>query len=135
MEDPAVAARALAEELSLALKTLHRALVLSEAGDDPALQNPYTLLFSVIHDPRFAWTSGLSQLIVQLDEMQGTGEISALGDLLPFRDAVASLLGDGDDQDPRFRLRYLTALQKSPDVALATGRLRSAMKALPQRAS
>ncbi|MFC6488390.1 hypothetical protein [Nitratireductor sp. GCM10026969] len=129
--EPTNSASALGEDLSSALKALHRALILAEAGDDETLQNPYTLLFAVIGDPRFAWTNGLSQLIVRLDEMLTAGEIASPDDLLPFRNEAARLLGEEGGADNEFRLRYLIALKKAPDVALATGRLRQIMAELP----
>jgi len=135
LEDPNGIVPALAGELSLALKTFHRALIVAEAGDDPTLQIPYTLLFAVIGDPRFAWTSGLSQLIVRLDEMLADGEISSREDLLPFRGEVARLLGEEEGEDSEFRLRYLIALQNAPDVALATGGLRRVLAKLPDKAA
>lgn len=118
-------------ELSAALKDLHRALIRAEAGDDPNLQNPYTLLFAVIGDPRFAWMSGLSQLIVQLDEMLSDDAAASAGTLDPFRAATEALLGEGEGEQTEFRLRYLMSLQKDADVALATGALRKVVAALP----
>lgn len=131
MGTPDTSVPALAGELSAALKALHRALILAEAGDDEALQNPYTLLFAVIGDPRFAWTNGLSQLIVRLDEMLSAGELATADDLVPFREEAARMLGEGGEADNEFRLRHLIALKKAPDVALATGGLRQAIAKLP----
>lgn len=131
MTDPNNAIPGIAGELAAALKAFHRALILAQAGDDPALQNPYSLLFAVINDQRFTWLSGLSQLIVRLDEMLAEEEISSPDHLLPFRDAVARMLGEKEAGDSEFRLRHLMALQNSPDVALATGRLRRILAKLP----
>ena len=131
MADTSNSVPALAGDLSAALKTFHKALIEAEAGSDPSLQNPYTRLFAVIGDPRFAWTSPLAQLIVRLDELLAEGEISMPEHLAPFREEVARMLGEGDGEDTAFRLRYLIALQKSPDVALATGGLRRALAKLP----
>lgn len=124
--------RKAAAGLSSALKGLHRALIRAEAGDDPNLQNPYTLLFAVIGDPRFGWMSGLSQLIVQLDEMLEDEEAASAGSLAPFRSAAEALLGEGEKEQVEFRLRYLMALQKDADVALATGALRRTLAGLPK---
>jgi len=121
----------LADELSLRLRDFHRALILSEAGDDPSFRNPYTFLFAVIGDPRFAWTNKLAQLIVKLDEQVAEGEISSPEHLLPFSEAVSRMLGGAEGEDAEFRLRHLIALQKAPDVALATGALRKMLTRLP----
>jgi len=133
-EDPQKSAVAMANRLSLALRDLHRALIRAEAGDDPAYQNPYTFLFAVIGDPRFSWTSPLSQLIVQIDEAVAQGEITGTEQVFPLRAAAERLIGDARDGDPQFRLRHLMALQKEPDVALATGALRRALASLPKPA-
>ena len=122
--------KAKAAELSTALRDLHKALIHAEAGDDPAYANPYTLLFDVIGNPRFAWLESLSQLIVVLDEARADKEAFS-GDILA--DAARSagrLIGEGEDHDAQFRLRHLMAMQNAPDVAMATGRLRRTLATL-----
>ena len=119
-------AAARAKELSSALKELHRALIRSEIGDDPRLQNPYTMLFALIGDPRFAWMSGLSGLVARIDHAVAKGEIDEPGAFEAFRAESAALLeGEGDAASAQFRLRHIMALQNHPDVGLATGALRS----------
>lgn len=115
-----------ADDLARGLRDLHKALIHAEAGDDPAYENPYTLLFAVIGNPRFSWLESLSQLIVLIDEAR-TDKEGALTEAV-LRDAVASakrLIGEGDDHDAQFRLRHLMAVQNAPDVAIKTGKLRS----------
>ncbi len=121
----------LANELSLCLREFHRALIQAEAGQDPDLQNPYTFLFAVIGDPRFAWTSNLTQLIVKLDESIAEGEIATPEDLEPYRIEASRLIGGEKTSDPKFRLRHLMAIQQVPDVALATGALRKVLSKVP----
>ena len=121
----------LAAELSAALKDLHRALIRSEIGDDPALQNPYTMLFALIGDPRFAWMGPLSQLIVRIDQSLADGEVADGDALLALHRAASSLTNDGKGADTTFRMRHVMALQKEPEVGLATGRLRKALTRLP----
>ncbi|HWK14949.1 MAG TPA: hypothetical protein VNS02_11180 [Rhizobiaceae bacterium] len=133
-ENPPASAATMATRLSVALRDLHRALIRAEAGDDPAFQNPYTFLFAVLGDPRFSWTSPLSQLIVQIDEAVAQGELTDVEHIFPLRAAAEQLIGDAKDGDPEFRLRHLMALQKEPDVALATGALRRALAGLPKPA-
>lgn len=123
---------ALAAELSSALKELHRALIRSEIGDDPALQNPYTMLFALIGDPRFAWMGPLSQLIARIDQQVADGEIAGAEILVALHGEVAGLTGEGGDRSAAaFRMRHVMALQKEPQVGLATGRLRKALAKLP----
>ena len=123
---------ALGAALSAALIDLHRALIHAEAGDDPALRNPYTLLFSVLGDKRFAWTSGLAQTIVRLDEGLDEGEIETIDDLRPFRAQAARLLDEEEGEDPKTRVLFVHALRRAPDVAIATGKLRAVLRRFPQ---
>ena len=124
-----------AAELSSALKDFHRALIRAEVGDDPALQNPYTMLFALIGDPRFAWMAALSGLITRIDETladKATGPDAVLAMLPEWREEAVSFIGEGERAaDPQFRLRHLTALQNEPQVGLATGRLRRMLATLP----
>ena len=132
MSDPDTKPSVLAGELSNALKELHRALIRAEIGDDPALANPYTMLFALIGDPRFAWMGALSELIARIDQIVADGEADGPGVLENLRDEAAGLIGESRDETlAAFRLRHLTALQKEPDVGLATGRLRKTLVKLP----
>lgn len=122
--------QAKAAELSTALRDLHKALIHAEAGDDPAYANPYTLLFDVIGNPRFAWLESLSQLIVVLDEARADKETFSAEILADAARSAGRLIGEGEDHDAQFRLRHLMAVQNAPDVAIATGRLRRTLAAL-----
>ena len=123
---------ALAAALSTALKDLHRALIRAEIGDDPALQNPYTMLFALIGDPRFAWMGPLSQLIARIDQQLADDEIADGDGLLALHGEVHALTHEGKGEGAAtFRMRHVMALQKEPEVGLATGRLRKALTKLP----
>lgn len=127
-------AAARAAELSNALKGFHRALIRAEIGDDPKLRNPYTQLFALIGDPRFAWMSGLSDLITRIDHAIAEGEIGGPGALAALHDEAAAFLGEGGrEADAQFRLRHLMALQKEPEVGLATGVLRKTLAKLREK--
>jgi hypothetical protein len=118
-----------AAALSRALQELHRALIRAEIGDDPDLANPYTQLFALIGDPRFAWMGTISQLIARIDHNVAEGEISEPGIFAALRVEAAALIGEGEGpQDDRFRLQHLMAIQKEPEVGLATGRLRALLR-------
>lgn len=128
MAAPSDPRAARAADVSSALKELHRGLIRAEIGDDPSLDNPYTMLFALIGDPRFAWMKGLSELIARIDEETGEAEPMAAGRLAAIRDEAAAFLGEGPlAPDSGFRLRYLMAVQKDPAVGLAAGRLRKAL--------
>lgn len=120
-----------ARTLSDALKEFHRSLIRAEIGDDPVLNNPYTMLFALIDNPAYAWMGRLSRTIALIDEQISDGTIADDGVLQGHIRRAAALIGEGEDEvDPAFRLRHLTALQKEPEVGLATGRLRVALRKL-----
>ena len=122
---------AAAGELSAALKAFHRALIRAEMGDDPDLQGPYTQLFALIGDPRFAWMAGLSDLIARINHAVAEGEIEGRASVAGFRDEAAAFIGEGEDEAlAQFRLRHLMALQTEPEVGLATGSLRRTLAKL-----
>ncbi|MEO3386084.1 hypothetical protein [Mesorhizobium sp. CAU 1741] len=122
-----------ARELSGALKGFHRALILAEAGDDPVLRNsPYSMLFALIADPRFAWMGTLSQLIAEIDQLQSDGEADDAERIRHLTDRSTNLIGEGTGADAAgFRLRHVMALQKEPEVGLATGLLRRVLAERP----
>lgn len=125
--------RGLAVSLSDALKELHRGLIRAEIGDDPVLNNPYTMLFALIDNPALAWMRGLSSLISRIDEQVADGSIAEPGALASLGGEAAALMGEGEGEaDPAFRLRHLTAIQNEPEVGLATGRLRATLAKLPR---
>ena len=120
-----------AKALSDALKDFHRALIRAEIGDDPVLNNPYTMLFALIDNPAYAWMGRLSRTIALIDEQISDGTIADDGVLQGHIRQAAALIGEGEGEaDPAFRLRHLAALQKEPEVGLATGRLRVALRKL-----
>lgn len=120
-----------ATDLSSALKDVHRALIRSETGDDPALQNsPYTVLFALIGDPRFEWMGVLSQLITRLDELIVHPEESEAGAFAGIVRDAESLIGEGGGAS-QFRMHHVMALQKDPGVGLATGKLRKILASQP----
>ena len=120
-----------ARTLSDALKEFHRSLIRAEIGDDPVLNNPYTMLFALIDNPAYAWMGRLSRTIALIDEQISDGTIADDGVLQVHIRQAAALIGEGENEvDPAFRLRHLTALQKEPEVGLATGRLRVALRKL-----
>ncbi|MGE0723203.1 MAG: hypothetical protein AB7O45_02450 [Alphaproteobacteria bacterium] len=117
--------------LSLALRDLHRALIMAEAADDGMLAHPFDLFEAVMRDPRFAWLRPLSTLIVELDEIGDSGGFAGPADLVPCRRMVEELVGPSAATDTAFRAAYLRCLQASPDLVLAHGALRERLAAIP----
>ncbi len=123
---------AFARDLSNALKDLHRGLIHSELGDDPALQNsPYSMLFALIGDPRFSWMGALSRLVTRIDEMMSDAENHDMAALATMADEAASLIGEGAGDASTFRMHHVMALQKDASVGLATGRVRKVLADRP----
>ena len=122
-----------ARALSAALQGYHRALIRAEIGSDPTLDNnPYTMLFALIDHPSYAWMGALSRLITRIDQHVADGEAARPG-LVPslYAEAAALLAGTGSPESEEFRMRHQMALQKEPEVGLATGRLRRVLAAGP----
>lgn len=117
--------------ISDALKALHRALILSETGDDPNLEGPYSKLFALANDPRFAWMGVLSRLIVEIDETLDADEPQEAGTAEALIRRAGALISEqaAEPQIDEFRLKRMMALQREPQVGLATGRLRAALAA------
>ncbi|RST81668.1 hypothetical protein EJC49_23890 [Aquibium carbonis] len=117
-----------ASELSLALQAFHRALLHAEIGGDPAYDSPYTKLFALIGEPRFAWMKGVPELIARIDQHRDDGTFAEPGQMDALREEARAFLGEGKlEPDETFRLRHLMAIQREPDVGLATGRLRKVL--------
>jgi hypothetical protein len=124
---------AFATDVSTALKEFHRTLIQSEIGDDPVLRDsPYSALFALIGDPRFGWMGELSQLIAKIDHLVAEREPDEAHLLAEAVKAADNLVGAGEGASAStFRLRHVMALQKDPDVGLATGKVRKALSARP----
>lgn len=124
---------AFAADLSSALKEFHRALIHAEIGEDPILRDsPYSALFAMIGDPRFAWMGELSQLIARIDQLVADGEADEPETIAELTRTVENMIGQGEGAAASsFRMRHVMALQKDPEVGLATGRLRKALSIRP----
>jgi len=111
------------QELSLALRQLHKALLDAQLDNFPMAQHAGDRLALVIEHPSFAWLHALSELIVEMDELADADE-GAPPSLRPSREAAEKLLGPAPASHAEFRARYLEFLQLAPDVAIATGAVR-----------
>lgn len=125
-------ARALAaariRALRLALLDLHKAVLDTERQRyervHGRVESPQEALRLALEDPAFQWLHPLAELIVQMDQRladdSGVGVAEANG----FIDRVRGLL-QGEQSPADFRAEYHRALQDSPEVVVAHGRVAS----------
>lgn len=72
----------------------------------------------VIGDSWFAWLHGVSQLVVQIDEMLDGEETATVVEATRVIEQARMLLKPSED-GAEFGKRYYEALQRDPDVVLA----------------
>lgn len=119
------------DELSSALRRLHKALLEAEAENFGPISDPFQLLNLVTHHEHFAWLHSLSELMVDLDELRESDEPIDVTQAGALRVIIEDLVGPRAPSPPRFRARYLTLLQQSPAIAMAHGDLRRVLDKLP----
>ena len=117
------------QELSHALRRLHKALLDAEFDNFPMAQSSADRLTLVVEHPSLAWLHALSELVVEIDELADSDEGPPQSSR-PSREAVERLLGPAPASHIEFRSRYLEQLQLSPEVAIATGAIRQLLARL-----
>ena len=122
-------------EAASALREVHKVLVRAvrfayerEVGP---VGGPGYLLRLLTEDPYFAWLHPMSELIVDLDALLAQ-ELLPPGTVAGVRMEVNRLTQAGGSP---FWEKYAPLLQSEPQVAVAHGRLRQALKALPSAAA
>jgi len=107
-------------DLSARLMKLHRALLDRERrryedrrGSIPSGE----LLQVVITDPQFAWLRSLSVMVAEIDATVDAGDPMTEETVARMFQGAYRLLRAGGDSE--FQLKYLDALQDSPDVVMA----------------
>jgi hypothetical protein len=118
-------------EVAAALREVHRALVAAtrrnyEREVGPA-GGPGQMLRLLTEDPFFAWLHPMSELIVDLDSLLAQ-ELLPVGTVAGVKLEVDRLAQAGGSP---FWESYAPFLQAEPEVAMAHGRLKQALKALP----
>lgn len=111
----------LLSELRLKLLRLHKLLLEAERIAYEQVQGQVSrgqLLQLVISHDQFAWLHRLSQIIVQIDELQQADEPITLETIAAFLVDVRTLLTPSESGDD-FATKYDAALQQNPDVVLA----------------
>jgi hypothetical protein len=118
-------------EVAAALREVHKALVAAtraayERDVGPA-GGPGQMLRLLTEDPYFFWLHPMSELIVDLDALLAQ-ELLPPGTVAGVRLEVERLVQAGGSP---FWEKYAPFLQSEPSVAMAHGRLKQALKALP----
>jgi hypothetical protein len=118
-------------EVAAALREVHRALVSAtraayEREIGPA-GGPGHMLRLLTEHPFFAWLHPMSELIVDLDSLLAQ-ELLPAGTVAAVRMEVDRLAQAGGSP---FWEKYAPFLQSEPQVVMAHGRLKQALKALP----
>ena len=112
------------------LLPLHRAVLDYERGQfemiHGSMGGPHEVLRIVMQHEWFAWLRPLSALIVQVDERLAGDTPVLPADVLAFRNETRSLL-QSDRGGVQFQDRYQRALQASPEVVIAHGKLIAAL--------
>jgi len=124
----------LLDELTLALRQLHKALVDEEAAAyarkfAPVAGRADLLRLLTTHE-HFAWLRVLSELMVDVDELRA-GAAVARGDLQGLRSTIEGLVGPRPASLAPFRARYIALMQRTPQVAMAHHALRQVLQRLP----
>jgi hypothetical protein len=118
-------------ELSIALRCLHKALLDSEAEHFGQISGPLELLNLAVHHEHFAWLRGMSELMVEIDEARDSGETVSDRLRAAIRASIEELVGPRTLREPHFRERYAELLQQSPAVVMAHGDLRRVLDKMP----
>ncbi len=84
------------------------------------------LLKLAIHDPWFGWLQPITALIAAMDELVADDTSDLDQCVAQFRSTARDLLR-ADEEGSDFHQRYFELVQRSPDVALAHGRLTKAL--------
>src|SRR5262245_17613456 len=128
--------RRLLDELSHALRPVHKALVDIVRADYEArhgrISGPVRLFQLLTTDPFFLWLHPMSALMAEIDELYDQKEPVDLKDVAAVRATLESLIGSrGQEPSPdSFVSRYLEILQNEPDVVMVHARLRRALDRL-----
>lgn len=108
----------------LGLLAVHKALLDYERSSFESLNGPVdgnaAFLQIVIHDPFFAWLRPMTEMIVQIDEVEVSQEPTALADATALLARAKDLVQPNESGD-EFQRRYHHAIQESPEVAVAHG--------------
>jgi hypothetical protein len=129
-DKPSAISAAQAEARLRAVRTavlqLHKVLIDTERvryeQSRGKIESSHHALQLLMQDPFFGWLRPLAQLIVQLDEWLFDDKLRSPDDLAMLIDQVRRLL-NGQMAGEVFHAEYRRALQDSPEVVVAAGRV------------
>ena len=121
-------------EVATALRELHRALVdvsraRYEKQTGKRAGGPSDMLRLLTEDPYFAWLHALSELIVDVDALLVQKALPG-GTAAAVRMEIEHLTQA--ESKSAFWQKYAPYIQEEPKVAMAHGKLRQSLKAVPQ---
>lgn len=119
------------QQLSRALRALHKALLDVETQYFGQVGSALEHLQLVTSHPHFAWLQKLSGVISELDECLDDEEALVVDLERRFRAEIEGLIGPLPATNDDFRTRYNAMLHDSPEVAMAHGAVRKALGQLP----
>ena len=127
----------LLNELTHALRELHRAIVESERRAYEAeigmLVSPGDFLHLLISDGRFAWLRALSELIVDIDVFLEADPSPTEDEAAAVRAEVERLISAPAPREVAsdFAKRYLPLIAGNPHIAMAHARVKQIIRELP----
>lgn len=126
--EPVAEPRAQLKALSSVLRKLHKALVDLETERFGNPGSAFEHLQLLTSHPQFAWLRQISEILVEIDERLDNKDQPVDAEAVEtVRKALGSLLALGPENSSEFHQKYLSALQESPQVAMAHGELRHRM--------
>jgi hypothetical protein len=121
------------QDLSQALQTLHRSLLMLEAnkfyGGKPA--NPYDLLQASLHEPSFAWLRKISALIVHVDTVVDETTTLSGVEANQIHDQVIRLIEKPEPKlDQDFWNHYRSYLADNPEIIMKHSNVKEILERL-----
>ena len=118
------------QELSTALQSLHRDLLMMEAklleGETGRKLTPYELLHASLNDPNLAWLRQISSLIVTIDTTIDEATNLGATEAVQIANAVLTLFEKPPALiDTDFWTKYAKYLNSNPDVIMKHAQVKS----------
>lgn len=123
--------------VSMALRTMHRSLMNAEmeaTEEGPGPATPGARMQALLHDPALAWLKPVSNLMVVLDGLVSESDAIDEAAAARVRRDAETLFGPSPEGEQHAVQRTMANLTyRHPEVVMALGDLRRALKKLPGR--